>query len=254
MSEGARGWVGSVIVHLAVVAAFVAASWWGSRQTDGLEAVDPLLVTLDGVPGRRPGEVGRKEGVAKGSEQGSRLFRFQPIDHEKLRRAEEQSQRPAASGSASSTSRGSTTSASGQRVSLDDFNRGRGSSRSPGTASGGVAGVSLGRATGTGDNGGGGGSASAQQLYAGEVLARFRDAWAELVAAEGDDLAGLVCGVQVSVSSSGQVRFATWLSRPDNAKAVTLVQRAVSKIGNCGPPPEGKGFTIDFPRVTAEGV
>jgi len=251
MGEGARGWVGSVVVHLAVVAAFLGASWWGSRQAAGLEPVDPLLVTLDGVPGRRPGEVGRKEGVARGSEQGSRLFRFQPIDHERLRRAEEQARSPSASGSAPSRARGATTAASGERVSLDEFNRGRGQGRGA-AASGGVAGVSLGRATGTGDNGGDGGAASAQQLYAGEVLARFRDAWADLVAAEGDDLAGLVCGVRVSVSASGQVAFSGWLSRPDHAKAAALVQRAVARIGNCGTPPGGRAFTIDFTRVTAE--
>ena len=251
MAEGARGWVGSVVVHLAILAAFVGASWWGSRQSEGLEAFDPLLVTLDGVPGRKPGEVGRKEGVAKGSEKGNPLFKYTPLPPE--RTVTQPATKPAQSGSASSSARGATTAASNNRVSLDDFNRGRGQGRSSGTASG-VSGVSLGRATGMGDNGGEGGAASARQLYAGEVLARFRDAWAEVVAAEGEDLGGLLCGVRVSVAASGQVSFGGWLRAPSSSKAADLVRKAVGRIGNCGPPPENRPFTIDFTRVTAEGV
>lgn len=253
MAEGARGWVGSVVVHLAIVAAFVGASWWGSRQAAESEAFDPLLVTLDGVPGRKPGEVGRKEGVAKGSEQGSRLFRYQKLDLDKLQREQDAQAKPASSSGAASATRGATTSSTGSRVSLDEFNRGRGQGRTSGAASGGVSGVSLGRATGTGDNGGGGGTATAQQLYAGEVLARFRAAWADVVASEGDDLGDLQCGVRVAVSASGQVAFAGWIRQPGSAKAASLVQKAVSRIGNCGPPPENKAFSINFPRVTVEG-
>jgi hypothetical protein len=253
MSEGSRGWVGSVVIHLAVVAAFVAASWWGSRQGESLEAVDPLLVTLNGIPGRKPGEVGRKEGVAKGSEKGSPLFKYTPLPPEKTVTQPQTQPRAANSGSASSSSRGATTSSTSNRVSLDEFNRGRGQGRSAGTASG-VSGVSLGRATGTGDNGGDGGTASARQLYAGEVLARFRDAWAEVVASEGEDLGDLLCGVRVSISASGQVSFSAWIRQPASAKASQLVQKAIGRIGNCGPPPENKAFTIDFTRVTAEGV
>jgi hypothetical protein len=254
MAEGSRGWVGSVLVHILILAAFVGASWWGSRQAESLDAVDPLLLTLDGVPGRKPGEVARKEGVAKGSEQGSPLFKARPIDMDKVLRNREQPTQPAAASSAASSSRGATTAATTNRVSLDDFNRGRGEGRTPGTAAGGVSGVSLGRATGTGENGGGGGTASARQLYAGEVLARFRDAWAGVVSSEGDDLGGLLCGVRVSISASGQVSFSGWIKQPSSAKAASLVQRAISLIGNCGTPPEGKAFTIDFTRVTAEGV
>jgi len=257
MAEGSRGWVGSVLVHLAIVAAFVAASWWGARQGESVEAVDPLVVTLDGIPGKKPGEVGRKEGVAKGSEKGNPLFKYTPLPPERtVTPPQPQPQtppRPASSGSAASTARGATTAATSSRVSLDEFNRGRGQGRAAGTASG-VTGVSLGRATGTGDNGGEGGLASARQLYAGEVLARFRDAWAEVVAAEGEDLGGLLCGVRVSISASGQVAFSGWIRQPSSPKAAQLVQKAIGRIGNCGPPPENKAFTIDFTRVTAEGV
>lgn len=255
MAEGARGWFGSVVVHLAVVAAFLAASWWGSRQGESLDAVDPLLVTLDGIPGRKPGEVGKKEGVSKGAPTGSPLFKYTPLPPEKTVTPPrpEASPRASSSGAASSRASGSTTSSTSNRVSLDEFNRGRGQGRSQGAAAG-VTGVSMGRATGTGDNGGEGGSASAQQLYAGEVLARFRDAWAEVVAAEGEDLGGLLCGVRVSVSASGQVTFGGWITQPTSAKAADLVRKAVGRIGNCGKPPEGRPFTIDFTRVTAEGV
>jgi hypothetical protein len=255
MAEGSRGWVGSVVVHLAILAAFVAASWWGARAPDALEVADPLLVTLDGIPGRKPGEVGRKEGVAKGSEKGSPLFRYTPLPPERVepQPTAQPQPRAAAAASAAAATRGSTTAATSNRVSLDDFNRSRGQGRATGTANA-VSGVSMGRATGTGDNGGDGGAASAQQLYAGQVLARFRDAWAEVVAAEGEDLGGLLCGVRVAVSASGQVTFSGWITAPSSAKAGELVRKAIARIGNCGPPPNSKAFTIDFTRVTAEGV
>lgn len=251
MSGEARGWVGSVLLHLAVVGLFVGASWWASRGGEALDAVDPLIVDLNGIPGRRPGEVGKKEGVAKGSESGSRLFKGKPIDLDKIRR-QEQEQRPqaAATGGSSSSRRGSTA-ASPRRESLDDFMKGRGQGRSQGVATGGVAGVALGRSHGTGENGGDGGTATAQQMYAGEVLARFRSAWMDLVASEGEDLGEVVCGVKVAVTASGNVTFAGWLDEPRSSKAAALVRRAVGKIGNCGPPPEGKAFTIEFSRVTA---
>lgn len=252
MAEGARGWMGSVVVHLAVLAAFLAVSWWGARPGDAIEAVDPLVVTLEGVPGRKPGEVGRKEGVAKGSEKGKPFFKFTPLPPEKPA-AQPAANRASTASSASSRARGSTTAATSKRVSLYEFNRGRGQGTASGVSSG-ITGVSLGRATGTGDNGGEGGLASARQLYAGEVLARFRDAWAEVVAAEGEDLGGLLCGVRVSISASGQVSFSAWIRQPSGAKAADLVRKAVGRIGNCGPPPENKAFTIDFTRVTAEGV
>jgi len=252
MPGEARGWVGSVLLHLAAVALFVGASWWASRGGESLEPVDPLIVDLNGIPGRRPGEVGKAEGVAKGSTSGDRLFKGRAIDVDKIRRQQEQESRAqAAPGGGSSSSRRGSTSANAPRESVDDFMRGRGQGRSQGVATGGVAGVALGRSHGTGENGGDGGTATAQQLYAGEVLARFRSAWADLVAAEGEELGEFACGVKVAVSASGNVTFVGWLDEPRSSKAASLVRRAVGKIGNCGRPPEGRGFTIEFSRVTA---
>ena len=251
MSGESRGWVGSVLLHLAVVGLFVGASWWASRGGESLEAVDPLIVDLNGIPGRRPGEVGKKEGVAKGSESGSRLFKGKTIDVDKIRRQQQEERPQAASTGGSSSSRRGSTAASNRRESLDDFMKGRGQGRGQGVATGGVAGVALGRSHGTGENGGDGGTATAQQMYAGEVLARFRSAWMDLVAAEGEDLGEVVCGVKVAVTASGNVTFAGWLEEPRSSKASALVRRAVGKIGNCGKPPEGKAFTIEFSRVTA---
>ena len=253
MSGEARGWVGSVILHVAVAGLFVGASWWAARGGEATAAADVLLVDLNGVPGLAPGEVGKERGVARGETTGSRLFKAKSIDLDKIRRQQETTDRPQASGGSSSNRRGSTENAR-KRESLDDFlqGRGQGRSRANGVATGGVTGVALGRSYGTGDNGGDGGSASAQQLYAGEVLARFRSAWMDLVSAQGEDLGEVVCGVKVAVSASGNVTFAGWLTEPRQAKAAALVRQAVSRIGNCGRPPDGKAFTIEFSRVTAE--
>ena len=253
MSEGARGWVGSLVVHAVIVGALVGASWVGAHQGDGtLDAVDPLIVDLNGVLGRRPGEVGREAGVAKGSTTGSKLFHFKPVDMTKVREA---NQADAGGGAGSSRAQarpngsGSRSTASG-RESLDDFRNSRGSGRGTGSGtSGGIAGVQLGRPTGTGDNGGEGGRASAQQMYAGEVLARFRQAWADTVTSEGEDLGVFQCGVKVSISASGAVSFAGFINEPSSAKAKALVRRAVGQIGNCGQPPDGKAFEINFPSV-----
>jgi hypothetical protein len=252
MPAEARGWVGSVLLHLAVVGLFVGASWWASRGGEALEPVDPLIVDLNGIPGRRPGEVGKREGVARGSTSGDRLFKGRTVDVDKIRRQQQQDDRAQtpASGGSSSSRRGST-STNAPRESVEDFMRGKGQGRSQGVATGGVSGVALGRSHGTGENGGDGGTATAQQLYAGEVLARFRSAWADLVAAEGEELGEFVCGVKVAITASGTVTFAGWLDEPRSPKAASLVRRAVGKIGNCGKPPEGQAFTIEFSRVTA---
>lgn len=253
MSEGSKGWVGSLVVHGALVALLVGASWWGAQQQAGnLDAVDPLLVDLNGIVGRKAGEVGREEGVAKGQTTGSRLFHFKPVDLDKIRR-EQQAENAGGSSSAGATqSKGSgskTSRSSGSKESLDNFLNGKGTGRGTGTAAG-ISGVSLGRSTGTGDNGGDGGTASAQQMYAGEVLARFRQAWADTVTSQGEDLGTIQCGVKVSVSASGQVTFSGFISAPSSSKAATLVRRAVGQIGNCGAPPLGKAFDIEFPRVS----
>lgn len=257
MSEGSRGWVGSLIVHALIVGALVGASWVGAHQSDGtLDAVDPLIVDLNGVLGRKPGEVGREAGVAKGSTTGSRLFRGKPVDMDKVRESA-QAESGGSSGATTAKTRpnGSGARSTAGRESLDSFRSSRGSGRGAGSAAvGGVAGVQLGRSTGTGDNGGEGGRASAQQMYAGEVLARFRQAWADTVTTEGEDLGAFQCGVKVAVSASGNVSFAGYINEPSSAKAKALIRRAVAQIGNCGQPPDGKAFEINFPSVsTSEG-
>ena len=254
MSESSRGWVGSLVVHALIVGALVGASWLGAHQSDGtLDAVDPLIVDLNGLVGRKAGQVGHEAGVAQGSTTGSKLFRFKPVDMSKVREATQ----PDAGGSGGSTTRtrpngaGSRSTSSGARESLDDFNRSRGNGRGTGGGTtGGVAGGSIGRPNGTGDNGGEGGRASAQQMYAGEVLARFRQSWADVVTSAGEDLGAFRCGVKVVVSASGSVSFAGFINEPASAKAKALVRRAVAQIGNCGQPPDGKAFDIDFPSVT----
>ena len=258
MAENSRGWVGSVVVHLLVLGGLVGASWLGAHQSDGtLDAVDPLIVDLNGILGRKPGEIGREAGVAQGRTDGSRLFKGRPVDMAKVR----ESAQPEAGGASGATAPrdrstgSSSTRSSGTRESLSDFQRSRGSGRGAGAgASTGIAGVSLGRPNGTGDNGGEGGRATAQQMYAGEVLARFRQAWADTVTTEGEDLGSFQCGVRVSVSASGTVTFVGFINEPPSAKAKVLVRRAVAAIGNCGQPPDGKAFEIAFPSVsTTEG-
>ena len=85
---------------------------------------------------------------------------------------------------------------------------------------GGIGGVSVkkGRSYGEGDNGGEGGSASERQLYAGEVEAKLRSAWNEILAAEGATIASAgSCGVTVAIDASGFASFSGWvrmLSQP----------------------------------------
>lgn len=257
MSEGSRGWIGSLVVHAVIVGALVGASWVGAHQSDGtLDAVDPLIVDLNGIIGRKPGEVGRDPGVAKGQATGSRLFKGKSVDMSKVN--EKPSAPDAGGASGSNRARTSATgakSSSGARETLDNFNRSRGTGRGTGSgATGGVSGVALGRSNGTGDNGGDGGTATAQQMYAGEVLARFRQAWADVVTTEGEDLGAFQCGVKVAVSASGNVVFSGYINEPSSPKAKALIRRAVGQIGNCGRPPDGKGFEINFPSVsTSEG-
>lgn len=257
MSEGSRGWIGSLVVHAVIVGALVGASWLGAHQSDGtLDAVDPLIVDLNGILGRKPGEVGRDPGVAKGQTTGSRLFKGKAVDMSKV--LEKPSTSDAGGSSGATRAKSGTTgvkSSGGARETLDNFNRSRGTGRGTGSgASGGVSGVTLGRSNGTGDNGGDGGTATAQQMYAGEVLARFRQAWADAVTTEGEDLGAFQCGVKVAVSASGSVTFAGYINEPASAKARALIRRAIGQIGNCGRPPDGKAFEINFPSVsTSEG-
>ncbi len=266
MSGESKGLVGSLAVHAGILAVLVGASWYASRQTgENLEAVDPLIVTLDGIPGKKPGQIGKAPGVAQGDERGVAggipRIRLKKLDLEKVEqernKAVEQATQGATS-SAKSETRVTSKAAPGasSKVSLADFQRSN-PGRTGGSATGkagtiGGTKVALGRNYGTGENGGEGGSASERQLYAGEVKARFQSAWTDLLAAEGATLESAgSCGVSLRVDAAGGVAFSGWLTAPRDARFGQLVKQAVARIGNCGKPPGGKGFVIDFPKVGA---
>ena len=72
MSSGGKGWVGSLAVHLGLLGAVIGFSWYAARHPgESLEPVDPLLIDLSGIPGKRPGEIGKAPGVAQGAETGT---------------------------------------------------------------------------------------------------------------------------------------------------------------------------------------
>jgi hypothetical protein len=221
-----------------------------------------LLVDLNGVPGRRPGEVGRKSGVAQGSEAGTNngvaRIHLKKLDVDKILREREQAEQAsqaavnAPKSMAKSSSKSGASSSSG-KTTLGEFMKSKGGKSGSSSKVGGVGGVSVkkGRSFGTGDNGGEGGSASEQALYTGEVQARFLSAWSEVLAAEGATVASSgSCGVTVSVDASGFVTFSGWLSKPVETRMADLVKRACGMIGNCGKPPGGKAFKIDFSKVS----
>jgi hypothetical protein len=88
MASDSKGIVGSIAVHVGIVAVLVGASWYAARQSGkSLEPVDPLLVDLNGIPGRRPGEVGKADGVAQGQETGTKkgisIIKIKKFDFEK---------------------------------------------------------------------------------------------------------------------------------------------------------------------------
>lgn len=262
MSSGGKGWIGSVAVHLGILGAVVGFSWYASRHGgEAIEPADPLLVDLNGIPGKRPGEVGKKAGVAQGAETGTSngiaRLHVKKLDVEKILKQREQAE---AEGSAPNASPKSMTKASSKtaagsssnKTTLGEFMKSKGGKASSGKT-GGIGGVSVkkGRNYGTGDNGGEGGSASEQALYAGEVQARLRSAWTEIVAAEGASVAATgSCGVTVSVDASGFVTFSGWLTRPADPRMADMVKRACGMIGNCGKPPGGKSFKIDFTKIS----
>jgi hypothetical protein len=264
MAGEGKGFLGSLAVHAGILAVLVGFSWYASRHGgENLEAHDPILLTLDGVPGKKPGQVGKVQGVARGDESGVAggvpRIHLKKLDLAKLeqerQQAAEQANQPAHP-SAKSDSR-STAKAnpgtSGNKTTLDAFNKSN--PNRGGSASGKVGGiggvkVALGRNYGTGENGGEGGSASERQLYAGLVKARFQTAWTDLLAAEGASLESVgSCGVSVRVDAAGGVAFSGWINAPRDSRFAQLVKQAVAQIGNCGKPPGGKGFEIDFPRV-----
>ena len=256
--------IGSVLVHLLIVGAFVGYSWFAAtRSGESLEPVDPLLVDLNGVPGRRPGEIGKAAGVAKGSPdapKGIKSVRIKSLDMEAVRRAQEQTESASQSkttskSDAKSSAKSSDKSSKSGKTSLGEFLSSKGGRSSSSGKTGSIGGVSVrGRAHGTGENGGDGGSASAMQLYAGEVLARFRSVWVEIISQDGAEIEKVgACGVTLMVDASGNVRFGSWIRQPADSRIAELVRRACARIGNCGPPPGGKGFGIDFPNVSVSG-
>jgi len=228
----------------------VGASWYAARQSGkSLEPVDPLLVDLNGIPGRRPGEVGKADGVAQGQETGTKIglsmIKIKKFDFEK--NTEESA---AQSESSRSQSSKKATSKSTSKTTLSEFNNSKGGK---GTSSkvAGISGVSVkaGRNYGKGDNGGEGGSASELQVYAGEVKARFQSALTSLASAE-VDLGSGNCGVVLRVDAVGNVNFSSWISKPKNSQIATLVKQAIAQIGNCGSPPGKKAFQIDLTSIT----
>ncbi len=265
MAAEGKGWIGSVLVHLGLLGAIVAFSWYAARQDgENVDPVDPLLIDLAGIPGKRPGEVGKAPGVAQGAETGTNSgiarIKVPKLNVEKILREREQAEQAAQTASTPKTSAKAVVrngvGAKSARTTLDEFNKSQGGkSGRPGASakSGGIGGVSVkkGRSYGTGDNGGEGGSASELALYAGEVQARLLTAWREIVAAEGESVAsGGTCGVTVNVDASGFVTFSGWINAPRDARMAELVKRACAQIGNCGKPPKGKSFKIDFTRVS----
>ena len=265
MAAEGEGWIGSVVVHLGLLGAVIGFSWYAARQdSENVEPVDPLLIDLAGIPGKRPGEIGKAPGVAQGSETGTNngiaRIKIPKLNVQKILNEREQAEQSAQSSTNTKTSTKAVVKngvgSKSSRMTLDEFNKSQGgkSGRPGGSAkSGGIGGVSVkkGRSYGTGDNGGEGGSASELAAYAGTVQAKLLTAWRDIVAAEGESVsAGGTCGVTVSVDASGFVSFSGWINSPRDARMAELVKRACAQIGNCGKPPKGKSFKIDFTRVS----
>jgi hypothetical protein len=265
MAAEGKGWIGSVLVHLGLLGAVIGFSWYAARQDgESIEPVDPLLIDLAGIPGKRPGEIGKAPGVAQGAETGTNngiaRVKIPKLNVDKILQAREQAEQSAQSSTNARTSTKAVVKngvgSKSSRMTLDEFNKSQGgkSGRPGGSAkSGGIGGVSVkkGRSYGTGDNGGEGGSASELAAYAGTVQAKLLTAWREIVAAEGESVAtGGTCGVTVSIDASGFVSFSGWINSPRDARMAELVKRACAQIGNCGKPPKGKSFKIDFTRVS----
>jgi restriction endonuclease Mrr len=132
MAEGSKGIIGSIAVHLGIVAVLVGASWYAARHSgDPIEAVDPLLVNLDGIPGRKAGLVGEKGGVARGHESGTqsgiKIVKIKPLDVEKIKeeareaQAQANAERTNAKTDNAKTSKTTTSGASTSRTTFSDF-------------------------------------------------------------------------------------------------------------------------------------
>jgi hypothetical protein len=265
MSSGGKAWIGSVAVHLGVVVAIIGFSWYAARHGgETIEAYDPILVDLNGIPGKRPGEIGKVAGVAKGSESGSNSgvarIHLKKLDVDKILRDRAQAEQAAQSSTNSpktmtkAASKSGTSSNNPKKMTLGEFNNTKGGKAGSASKVGGIGGISVkkGRSYGEGDNGGDGGSASERQLYAGEVEAKLRSAWNEILAAEGASIASAgSCGVTVAIDASGFASFSGWVNSPSDSRMAELVKRACGRIGNCGKPPGGKAFKIDFSKISA---
>jgi hypothetical protein len=265
MSSGGKGWIGSVAVHLGIVGVIVGFSWYAARHGgETIESVDPLLIDLNGIPGKRPGEIGKAAGVAKGSESGSNSgvarIHLKKLDVDKILRDRAQAEQAAQSSTNSPktmtkvASKNGTSSNNPKKMTLGEFNNSKGGKAGSASKVGGIGGVSVkkGRSYGEGDNGGEGGSASERQLYAGEVEAKLRSAWNDILAAEGASIASAgSCGVTVAIDASGFASFSGWVTSPSDSRMAELVKRACGRIGNCGKPPGGKAFKIDFSKISA---
>ncbi len=256
MSDGSKGIIGSIAVHLGIVAVLVGISWYASHSSgQAVDPVDPLLVDLNGIPGRRPGEVGKAAGVAQGDPSGSKtgiaLVKIKKLDLEQIKAdARREAEAASSSSSSSSSSKSSKSNSGSNKTSLSEFNNSRGSKSNGSGKVASIGGVTVksGRNYGKGDNGGDGGSANEQQIYAGEVKARFQSAWTSLIASEPEITAGN-CGVTVKVDAAGNVSFGGWINKPKDAKIIDVVKRACAQIGNCGAPPGRRAFQIEFPNV-----
>lgn len=258
MASDSKGIVGSIAVHLGIMAVLVGASWYAAHQSGkSLEPVDPLLVDLNGIPGRRPGEVGKADGVAQGQENGTKLgiprTNLKKLVLEKNKEeaaASSAASRAQASPSSTSKSSSKSSSSSSSKTTLSEFNNAKNGKGNSSKVAG-ISGVSVkaGRNYGKGDNGGEGGSASELQIYAGEVKARFQSALTSLAASE-VDLGSGSCGVVLRVDAAGNVSFSSWISKPKSPQIASIVKSAVAQIGNCGSPPGKKSFQIDLTSVT----
>ncbi len=258
MADGNKGIVGSIAVHLGIVAVLIGVSWYASHSSgQAVDPVDPLLVDLNGIPGRRPGEVGKAAGVVQGDPSGSKtgiaIVKIKKLDLEQIKadaRREAEEAAAASNPSGKSASKSSKSNSSSGKTSLSDFNNSRGSKSNGSGKVASIGGVTVkaGRNYGKGENGGEGGSASEQQIYAGEVKARFQSAWTSLIASEPGISAGN-CGVTVKIDAAGNVSFGSWINKPKDPQIVEIVKRVCAQIGNCGAPPGRRAFQIDFTNV-----
>ena len=137
MSNGGKGWIGSVAVHLGILGAIIGFSWYASRHPgEVVDPVDPLLIDLNGIPGKRPGEIGKAAGVAKGSESGSNSgvarIHLKKLDVEKILRDREQAELAAQSSTnspktmAKASGKAGTSSNSSNKTTLGEFNKSKG--------------------------------------------------------------------------------------------------------------------------------